>query len=143
MGHAIKHRNDQGPFVSNLHMDKQKHRLQKTPPVSQLLLFERPANSPHHCVGFLFFDWIPPRGSSLLLLRRRPHSLTHSLTHPPTHARTHALTHSLTAHSLLTHCSLTAHSLTHSLTPSLTHSLTHSLPHSLTHSLPLADSLTH
>ena len=32
--------------------------------------------SPHHCVGFLFFAWIPPLSS----VRRRAASLTHSLT---------------------------------------------------------------
>ena len=35
-------------------------------------------SSPHHCVGFLFFAWIPPLSS----VRRRAASLiTHSLTH--------------------------------------------------------------
>ena len=56
--------------------------------------------SPHHCVGFLFFAWIPPLSS----VRRRAASLTHSCTHSLTrslarsltHARTHARTHSLT-----------------------------------------------
>ena len=46
--------------------------------------------SPHHCVGFLFFAWIPPLSS--VRRRRAPHSLTHS--HTLTH--THSLTQSLT-----------------------------------------------
>ena len=77
--------------------------------------------SPHHCVGFLFFAWIPPglraASSSSFASSAAAPSLTHSLTH------SHTLTHS---HSL-------THSFTHSLTPSLTHSLTHSS--SLTQSL--------
>ena len=76
-------------------------------------------NSPHHCVGFLFFAWIPP-GHLRLLLRLL---LTHSLT-PLTHSFTHSLT--------------LTHSLTHSLNH--THTLTHSL--SLTVTLTLAHSLT-
>ena len=36
--------------------------------------------SPHHCVEFLFFAWIPPL-SSIRRRRRAAHSLTHSLTH--------------------------------------------------------------
>ena len=59
--------------------------------------------SPHHCVGFLFFAWIPPGQppppppppplhlhSSLT-----HHSLTHSCTHALTHSRTHSLTQTL------------------------------------------------
>ena len=57
--------------------------------------------SPHHCVGFLFFAWIPPLSSAAVRRRRPPprrthYSLTHSLTHPPTHSLTHSITHSLT-----------------------------------------------
>ena len=94
--------------------------------------------SPHHCVGFLFFAWIPPLSSRPPPPPRRTHhysSLTHS-------SLTHSLTHSPHLTSL-THSPHSPHSLTHSLIHSLTHSppsLTHSLtsphltsPHSLTH----------
>ena len=57
--------------------------------------------SPHHCVGFLFFAWIPPLSS--VRRRRAPHSLTHTHSHSLTLTHTHSL----------------------SLTPSLTHSFTH------------------
>ena len=45
--------------------------------------------SPHHCVEFLFFAWIPPLSS--VRRRRAPHSLTHSHTH--SHSLTHSFTH--------------------------------------------------
>ena len=43
--------------------------------------------SPHHCVGFLFFAWIPPLSS--VRRRRAPHSLTHSHSLTLTHSFTH------------------------------------------------------
>ena len=96
--------------------------------------------SPHHCVGFLFFAWIPPLSSAAV--RRRAalttHSLTHSPTHPPTHSLTHSLTHWLT-HSLHTYSPHT-HSLTHCHSLTVTHSL--SLTHSPTHSLTVTHSLS-
>ena len=69
------------------------HWLLFPPSFLSLVLFD----SPHHCVGFLFFAWIPPglRSFASAPSSSSAASLTHSLTHPPTHARTHALTHCL------------------------------------------------
>ena len=47
--------------------------------------------SPHHCVGFLFFAWIPPLSS--VRRRRAPHSLTHTHSHSLTLTHTHSFTH--------------------------------------------------
>ena len=64
--------------------------------------------SPHHCVGFLFFAWIPPGQPPPPPPPPPLHlhsSLTHhSLTHSCTHSLTHALTHSntLSARGFLT-----------------------------------------
>ena len=104
----------------------------------ELLLCVCVSSSPHHCVGFLFFAWIPPglrssapsssaASSSLTLITP---SLPHSLTPSLPHSLTPSLPHSLTP------------SLPHSLTPSLPHSFTPSLPQSLAPSLPHSHSLT-
>ena len=60
------------------------------------MLLKHPFFSPHHCLGFLFFAWIPPLSSVRRPPPPRP-SLTHSLAHSHslTHTHSHSLIHSL------------------------------------------------
>ena len=82
--------------------------------------------SPHHCVGFLFFAWIPPGQPPPpppLHLHSLTHSLTHSLIH---HSSLHHLSHQI---SLIIHyCSL------HYLSPLTHHSPLFSTPLITSHS---------
>ena len=66
--------------------------------------------SPHHCVGFLFFAWIPPLSTGFRIPPRRLTIISHLSSHLSHHTTTH---HSSTSHTSLITSLITSHSSHH------------------------------